>query len=362
MLQTIHDFAREKLRMTGEFESMRARHFDYFYTMAQHAEPRLFAVESSIDWAEREIDNIRAAIAWTLESDPGGAISEERTGRALDLMLHVWPLWLNRGYSVEGDEWLNRLLSMHTSPTPARARALLLASDMAGYRGDSVGKAALVQESLALARGLGDKKRIAWALMEMGVIERNRDYPKAIQFLTESLGMFLELNENLWVCRTSFLLAETYLTNGNLEAAKPLWQQGLGLCREENDNFHLAWGLEGLGNVERLEEHFEQARQLYAESLNLKVTVMDKIGIGYSLEAFAQLAAAQKQFKRAAILWGAAEHLGQTLNLLLIPSKENVYTSLISETHTKLSNEVFATAWAEGRNMKMQQAIDYALN
>jgi len=176
MLQTIHDFARGKLRMTGELESMRARHFDYFYTMAEDAEPRLFAVESSIDWAEREIDNIRAALAWTLESDSSGAISEERTGRALDLMLHVWPLWLNRGYSIEGSEWLNRLLAVHTAASPARARALLLASDFVGFRGDANGKATMIQEALTLARALGDKRRTAMALMEMSLVERDQHH------------------------------------------------------------------------------------------------------------------------------------------------------------------------------------------
>ena len=361
MLETIREYAREELDTAGEREQIRARQFDYFFTMAQQAEPRLFAEKSSIDWAEAEIDNLRAALTWALERDANGASSQERTGHALELMLHIWPLWLNRGYSIEGSEWLNRLLTVHTISSPARARALLLASDFAGMRGDTSGKATMIQESLTLARALGDKKRTAMALMEMGVVERDRNYSEAIQFFTESLGMFQEVNEDLWVCRTSFLLAETYLTNGNLVAAKPLWKQGLDLSRADHDKFHIAWGLEGLGNIERLEEHFESARELYTESLQLKVSVMDKMGITYAFGSFAQLAAAQKQFRRAAILWGAAEQLGETLNLLLIPSKENLYTSLISDTRAQLGEESFRAAWAEGRAMKMHEALEYVL-
>jgi predicted ATPase/DNA-binding XRE family transcriptional regulator len=361
MLETIREYAREKLLASVELETLRTRHFNYFYEMAQQAEARLFAEVSSIDWAETEIDNIRATLAWALERDSSGALSEENTGRALELMLHIWPLWLNRGYAIEGDQWLNQFLLAHRTSNSARARGLLLAGDFAGFRGDSNKKAALIQESLTLAMNLEDDKRVAWALMEMGLTERDRDYPESIKLFIESIKMFEELDETLWVYRTSFLLAETYMIQGDLEAARPLWKKGIDLSRAENDNFHVAWGLEGLGTLERLENHLEQAEQLYTESLRLKVSVMDKMGIAYSLAAFAQLAAAQKQFKRAAVLWGAAEQLGETLNLLLIPSKTQLYTSMIPDTRVQLDEGVFSAAWMEGRQMKMQEAIKYAL-
>jgi non-specific serine/threonine protein kinase len=362
MLETIREYAREKLSTSGEREKLRARHFDYFHSMAEQGEPMLFAQESSLDWAESEIDDLRAAFAWSLESDSNDALSQERAGRGLELLLHVWPLWLQRGYSIEGNEWMNQFLSVHTATTLARTRALLLAGDFARYRGDLAEQVRLIQESLVLARELGDKKRIAWSLMEMGLAERDfRRYTEAIQFLTESLAMFQELNENLWVCRTSFLLAETHMANGELEAAKPLWNYGLKLCREENDKWQISWGLEGLGHIERLEGRLEQARELYLESLHLKVSVMDRAGIIYSLEALAQLAAMLNQFERAAVLWGMAEGLRQTFKLQLPPSREELYTSLIPEARAQLGEEVFAAVWSQGQSMEMRQAIDYAL-
>jgi tetratricopeptide (TPR) repeat protein len=251
---------------------------------------------------------------------------------------------------------------VHTAPTLARARALLLAGDFASYRGDSSQQTSLIQQALALAQKLGDKKRIAWALMEMGMIERNRNSPEAFEFLTESLALFQELNENLWVCRVSYLLAETYLTNGNAEAAKPLWKQGLDLCRMEDDKFHIAWGLEGVGNVERLEGHYEQAKELYTESLKLKVDVMDKVGIIYSLEAFAQLALSQKQFRRAVVLWGAAEQQRKKLHMLVDPLRKASLAISIATARSQLGENVLTTAWDEGQRMKMQEAIEYALS
>ena len=240
---------------------------------------------------------------------------------------------------------------------------MTLAADFARYHGDYNGQVGLIQEALALSRKLGDRKRIAWSLMEMGLVERDlRQYPRAIPLLSESVELFRALDENLWVYRSSFLLAETYLSDENPEAARPLWEGGLELSREENDHWHNAWGLEGLGHLERLAGHFERARQLYTESLQLKVSVMDKAGITYGIEAFAQLAAAQKQFQRAARLWGAAEKLHQTLNLLLPPSREKIYKSLMLETHSQLSREEFDAARADGLAMNMQKAIEYALD
>jgi predicted ATPase len=362
MLQTIRDFAREKLRTTGEMDDMRERHFDYFHALFKKEEANLFVNERSIDQAEREIDNLRATLAWTLEKDATGSLSEERAGRGLELIFHVWPLWLYRGYFSEGNEWIRQLLLVHDAPTPARARALTLAADFARYRGDYTVQLGLIEESLALSRRLGDRKQIAAALMEMGLLMRDLGhYTEAIGFLTDSLTLFQELKENLWDFRTSFWLAEAYMANGNLEAGRPLWKHGLELCQAENDQWHIAWGLEGLGIVARLDGRLEEARQLHTESLNLKVSVMDKAGIAYALEAFAQLASAGDQFPRSALLWGAAEGLRQSLNLFQLPSRDSLYKSLIPTVREKMGNESFEEAWTKGKSMSMDEAIEYAM-
>jgi tetratricopeptide (TPR) repeat protein len=351
MLETIREYAGEQLQVADERERLRARHFDYFLHMAQQGEPRLFASESSIDWAETEIDNLRAALTWALEKGAEGNPNPARVGRALELMLPIWPLWLSRGYSIEGGDWLNRLLSVPTAATWARARAFLLSGDLAGFKGEHEKKALLIQQALEMAQQIGDRKVIGMSLMEMGIVKRDRRDPEAPHLFLESLNLFRELNDSLWECRTSFLLAETYAIFGNLEAAKRLLDRGMELCRAADDKWQIAWGLEGLGNLARLEGDFERARQLYAESLSLKVQVMDKLGIAYVLAAFAQLATAQKQLERAAVLWGAAQQLAQTMNLVLTPSKEGPDYAAFLETRARLGEHAFEAAWDKGRSM-----------
>ena len=363
MLQTIHDFVREKLRASGELNSLRARHFEYFLRTAEEAEPKLFDAESSLDRAEAEIDNLRSALGWSLEKEAAGLPSEERTGRGLQLMAHVWPLWLYRGYLTEGREWMKQLLAVHAFPSPARARALLLRADFARAEGDYAGQSTFIKESLSLARMLGDTKRIAWALMELAAIESDHHhYADAIPLHLESLQLFRELKDDLWVCRLSYFLAENYLANGDLESARTYVLQGLDISRAAKDNWHVAYGLEGLGNLERLEGRYPLARERYTESLNLRVEVTDKVGITYLLKAFAQLAAREGQYERAAILWGAGEKLHQSLGFLPTPLRERLYTSLISTAREQLGEKSFAEAWNRGRAMKMQEAIGFALN
>jgi non-specific serine/threonine protein kinase len=239
----------------------------------------------------------------------------------------------------------------------------LLATDFARYRGDYTKEAILANQALALARELGDKKQIAGSIMELGLVERDfHRYPQAVSFLNEAISLFQALDENLWVYRTSFQLAETHMANGDLKAAKPLWTQGLDWFRQQGDRGHTAWGLEGLGNIARLEGQLQQAAALYRQSLNLKVEVLDKWHIAFSFEALAQLAATQQQFERAAVLWGAAEQLRATLNMSLDPSRRNIYTSLIPNARDQLGAEAFEAAWAQGRALPLEQAIAFALD
>jgi non-specific serine/threonine protein kinase len=222
-------------------------------------------------------------------------------------------------------------------------------------------KALLIQQALELAQQVGDRKVIGMALMEMGMVKRDRDDPEAVRWFSESLSLFRELNDNLWECRTSFLLAETYTMHGNLEAAKPLLRRGLELARAADDKWQIAWGLEGLGNLARLEGNFEEAWQSYTESLTLKVRVMDKLGIAYCFAAFAKLAAVQKQLERSAVLWGAADQLAQSMSLVLTPSKEGPDKAAFLQTRAQLGEAVFETAWKKGQSMKLPEAVQYAL-
>jgi hypothetical protein len=119
--------------------------------------------------------------------------------------------------------------------------------------------------------------------------------------------------------------------------------------------------MEGLAGVAYLGRDFASALKYHLESLSIKVRVMDKLGIAYSLEGLAQVRAANEEPERAATLWGAAEHLRESLNVPLDPSRAEMYTSLIPRTREQIGEEFFAACWKRGQRLQLDEAIEYAL-
>ena len=131
MLETIHEYAREKLQESGEAEEIGRAHAEYFLALAEEAEPALMGADQ-VPWMERleaEHDNLRAALSWSLEA--GDAESALRIGGAL------WRFWNVRGHSSEGRRWLAAGLSGgEAAPVSVKARALLALGYLALRQGD----------------------------------------------------------------------------------------------------------------------------------------------------------------------------------------------------------------------------------
>ena len=122
------------------------------------------------------------------------------------------------------------------------------------------------------------------------------------------------------------------------------------------------WGIEGLAGVAFLKRDFASAYAFHIESLRVKLEITDKPGIVYSLEGIAQVAAAQEKPERAAVLWGAAHHLRERMNIPPDPSREEIYTSLIPQTREQIGERVFDELWRKGKSMKLEDAVNFAMS
>ena len=355
MLQTIHEFAREKLRATGEMEHVRARHFDYFLTLAQGA--RLFGDEKGtwLDRLEAERENLRSALGWSLEADA--------VEKGIELILPILDFYWFRGYSAEAREWMNKFLETESSASPLRALLLQKTGWLTRASGDFKKADVLLKRALEMALEIGDKNRASWALMDLGRSARDQgDHEQAISFISQALAFAKESGEKRTIGVSLYNLAESYDLAGDLDTSKALWEEGLSLLRAEGDKTHIAWGLEGLAGASYLARDLAGALKFHLESLRFKVEVMDKLGIAFSFEGLAQVAAAEEEPERAAVLWGAANHLRETINVPLESSREDIYTSLTPITREQIGDEVFDKAWKKGETMKLNEAIEYALN
>jgi tetratricopeptide (TPR) repeat protein len=333
---------------------MRTRHFEYFFSIAQDA--RLFGDEKGrwLDRLEAELDNLRSALAWSLEAN----IAERGSG----IMLPILDFYWHRGFSAEALEWMEKFLELESPASPLRALLLQKAGWLTRASGN-FGKAdVLLRRALEMALEIGDKNRAALALMDLGLSTRDQgNHDQAISFFSQALTFAQESGENRTIGVCLYSLAQSYDLMGNLNISRRLWEQGLSLLRAEGDKAHIAWGLEGIAGTAYLAKDFASAFEFHLESLKIKVDVMDKLGIAYSFEGLAQVSAASAEPERAASLWGAANRLREALNVPLESSREDLYTSLIPAARSQIGAEGFDKAWKKGKEMTLNEAIEFAL-
>ncbi len=361
MLETLREYALGKLEAAQETVDAREGHFEYFHQLAHRA--RLYGPEKQVwlDRVEADYDNIRAAVNWTLahrDKDSARPYIEE----AIELVLALTDFFWFRGFTVQAREWMDQFLAIEMPASPLRALLLQKSGWYARGSGDFKKADRLLHLALEMAKEIGDMNRASWALGDLGLSARDQgDNQQSIRYFTEGLKFARQSREDRSIGVLLFNLAESYELIGDLNIAKDLWEQGLSLFRAESDKTHIAWGLEGLAGTAYLAKDLAGALRFHLESLSIKVEVMDRLGIAYSLEGLAQVASAQEEPERAATLWGAANYLREMMKIPLDPSREEVYTSLIPRTRQQLGETQFDELWKKGEKMKLEEAIEYAL-
>jgi predicted ATPase len=357
MLQTIHDYARERLEESDEAPAVRRAHGEYYLALAEEAEPQLTGAGQAA-WLERleeEHGNLRAALSWAQEAVQGEM--------ALRLAGALWWFWYVRGYLSEARAWLAGALSQTETAerTAARAKVLEGAGVLAWAQGDNASARSLHEESLAINRGLGDKRGIALSLNNLGLVAHDQgDYASARSLLEESLALRQEIGERPGIAQSLHNLGLVAHDQGDYASARSLYEESLVLRQEIGERPGIAQSLNGLGMVVLDEGDEALARSLFEESLALFRELGDRRGLASSLEAFAALRAAAGMMTQAAHLWGAAEALREAIRLPRPPGDRSRYERYVTAARRKLGEAGFSAAWAEGRAMTLEEAVALA--
>jgi len=301
LLETIRQYAREKLFEAGEAQVIRTHHLAFYLTVVQEAEPHLRAAHQLL-WLARldlEHDNLRAALNWANSS------GDHETGLLLAGSLARF--WYLRGYWKEGREWLRSLLAESAPPLPfpaayARARAKALAG--AGWLADADGsEIPLYRESLALCRQVGDQWGEAYALRGLIIISSNlTDLAHAEAHVQASLALFRRLEDEWGVGLSFFSLGWIAMSRDKIDDAHREWEAALASFRAVGDRWGISVALGALGYLARLRGHYPQAAQLTNESLALFRELGDKAGVSYSLIRLGNLAWRRGDYTEATAL------------------------------------------------------------
>jgi predicted ATPase/class 3 adenylate cyclase len=358
MLDTVRQYAQDRLAASGEAAAVRRRHRDFYAGLVERAEPELSGPDQPawLDRLESEHDNLRAALEWSA-SRPDGAEPGLRQAAAM------WRFWLLRGHWTEGRARLEAALAQPGDASAlARAGALDAAGVLAGYQDDVTAARSLYEEALAIFTGLDDRRGVATVLNHLGIAAHLAgDYAGAGPIYRESLALWRSLGDKHYVARVLNNLGEVAQLEGDHETARALYEEALAVGRELGDRRDIATWLANLGMIARAQKEFERAAALHAEALELRRELTDKWGIVDSLEGLAGVAAERGDHERAARLFGAAEALRGEIGFPLTPSLRADYDRLVALVRDGLGAAGFSAAWEVGRAMRMEAAVAFAL-
>jgi tetratricopeptide (TPR) repeat protein len=356
MLQTIRDFASERLEESGEAHSVRDRHMRAFIALAQQAQPHLFGSRRK-EWLDRldeDHDNFRAALDW--------AIASKDARSAMELAAGMWRFWQMRGHLHEGRRRTDGVLAMANSGDFPKERlaALEAAGGLAYWQADMVVAQGFYDQCLGLTRELGDDRALANALYNAAFprVVGRRAIDEAKPMLAEALPLFRTIGDETGVARVLWGMGNALFFNKEFAEARPVLVEAVALNRTLNDQFGLGWSIHTLGLVSFNLGDFQRARTSWMEAIQLFAAAGDVPGMVLQLDNLSALARHDGDFTRAARLWAAAsahqESSGTGLGRMLREEEGRTGREGLDDAEAD-------RVWAEGQAMSLEQAVAYAL-
>jgi predicted ATPase/DNA-binding CsgD family transcriptional regulator len=400
LLETIHEYALEKLEEAGETARLRHRHLELFLARAEEAAPKLGEAYQQLwlNWLEGEHDNLRTALSWSLES---GRIEE-----GLRIATALSRFWEIRGLVQEGLAWFERLLAQADEEISlvVRVNALVFASFLAMFLGNAPATMAFGREAVELAEGVSDEDNPVLTFALAGLASGARaagDYQtaftigeRAIQHLRVSPGSSFNLGMAL------LSQGENAVQLGLYDTARERLDESLVLARQDGDAFRIAHTFNALGDLWRLEQNYveaasayengvtllrelgaqhdlasilsnlgyaclhlgevERARSLFRESMSVHQTQQNQPGMAECLIGCAATAVMSGLPAAGARLLAAAVAISGQPSASMWKATRMEYERYLDLVRTGLSQTEFKTEQTVGSVLSLEQAVDYA--
>ncbi len=355
MLETVREFAQERLLESGEDDGARRRHLDFYLAFAEQVEPKLPGPERGTWLArlDREQENVLAAHAHCDHARDGAA-------KGLRLVGALSWFWEDRGLRGLGLRLAQEALAREgVEPlTGLRARVLRAAAENTYRQGRYAVATKFLKESLSISRALVDADGTASVLRLLGDVEvAQGNLPVARRLFEESIAIWRELGKGRHALGLNSL-AELLRAEGQLEEAVRLYEEALAINRERRSVVLVAINLLNLASVEAQRGRLAAARSRWAEIATVLGEDTKSKAIAYNVLAVgAGILAAAGTGTRAARLYGASEAMRERLGLRTDPADEQFIAPAMARARRELGASAFAAAFAAGRALSYDQAL-----
>jgi predicted ATPase/class 3 adenylate cyclase len=408
MLETIRQYAREKLFDAKETSAARDRHFAYYDRLTENVW-NVFQVNNILLWrdqADNEMENLRAAVEWSLENH-----AEESIRLASNFCVAMGFIGSSSADALalcrSAIDKLRSLPPIVGNAHIQRLSLLAKALFVQGMVGFSMGNMPVViqdlQEAINVSRAAGDKRILGYSLNMCYTASGFIEVPGAVKYAEEALQIFRDDIRDTWGLTMSYqnmirtaesrgdhnekekylaklkeLVRETPLSfqaglfylgmghtetiQGNYEAAKTNFEEGLNVFRHlRNPGFQLIMTSE-IGHVTRRMGKISEAKKIYNETLREWQNTGNRGAIANQLEGFAFFAIVEEEPQRAVKLLGAAGAIREKVQAPMTDFEQIEYAQFVERLRSMLPETEFNSLWEEGRGLTIEQAIQFALD
>jgi predicted ATPase/DNA-binding winged helix-turn-helix (wHTH) protein len=352
LLETVRQYARQRLLQTDDADRLHWRHFDFFFNefrdsftilRRERQLPRLHQLRE-------EQENIRAALEWAITSP-------DLADEAVEFAGALFWFWTKRGLFEEGKLWLSRVLQLQTSRR-LRPRALMGLAHMHYFQGRLDDTAACTEEALSLSREENDAWNVSFALFFQSLVAF--EYGHHEEAVDRAVEARAAATDELQHGGPLLVLANIALSRGDYDSAQQLYDESVDVHRRAGEVWGMSILLAAAAGLRTVRKDFDRACAQATEAISICEQLDDPRGLAWSLEVFAGLAAAGGDGETAARLWGASNALLDRVGGSLVPTIGWIRDHYYQSTRESLGDAVFASVLAEGQAMSGSQAVALA--
>ena len=360
MLETIRQYAIERLTQAGDLDGTQRRHARYYAAFAERAGEQLSgpAHLASLDRLEAEHDNMRAALTWSLDTPAAEAAGDgERSAIGLRLVQALAQFWYRHGHATEGRRWLERAIELASDDGASLGKMAHWLGVLDAQQGDLDAALPLLERSLAIWRGLGDRDLQARELNSLGITHHYLgDLDTARSLLEDSVAIARQIGSGFRLAGALTNLGHVESDAGNFDRATQVLQEALALDLKHGDTWGVALDQQSLAGVSLRAGRAAEARDLLSATLGYAASSGDAEFLATTLQMSAAIAADLGDGLRAARLAGAAEGIFQRAGLLVTRPTDELLERHLAPARAAIAPETWDAELAAGRALTQQQA------